>query len=108
PLSPVLRAKVDRPGFLGTAGAATGGCADASLYRRFSAAGLANLSFLPQMVAVTPGTEPVGLAAFEAHVLSGLTVEEGGEWQPAVAAAKADGTFFIASHLHCAVGIKPT
>jgi SAM-dependent methyltransferase len=107
PLSPALRTKVDRPGFLGTGGAATGGCADASLYRRFSAAGLTNLNFLPQMVAVTPGIEPVRLAAFEAQVLAGLTAEERGEWQPAVAAAKADGTFFIASHLHCAVGTKP-
>jgi len=59
------------------------------------------------MVAVTPGIEPVRLAAFEAQVLAGLTAEERGEWQPAVAAAKADGTFFIASHLHCAVGTKP-
>ena len=45
PLSPALRAKVDRPGFIGTAGADQAGCADASLYRRFSAAGLTNLTF---------------------------------------------------------------
>src|SRR5262249_60674325 len=39
PLSPALRTKGDRPGVLGTAGAATGGCAGGGRYRRFSAAG---------------------------------------------------------------------
>ena len=67
PLSPALRAKVDRPGFIATAGADQAGCADASLYRRFSAAGLTNLTFLPQLVAVTPGIEPARLATFESQ-----------------------------------------
>ena len=107
PLSPALRAKVDRPGFIGTAGADQAGCADASLYRRFSAAGLTNLTFLPQLVAVTPGIEPARLAAFESQVVAGLTAEETVEWHAGAAAAKADGTFFIASPFHCAVGTKP-
>ena len=107
PLSPALRAKVDRPGFIGTAGADQAGCADASLYRRFSAAGLTNLTFLPQLVAVTPGIEPARLAAFESQIVAGLTAEEKVEWQTGAAAAKADGTFFIASPFHCAVGTKP-
>jgi hypothetical protein len=107
PLTPALRAKVNRPGFIATAGADQAGCADASLYRRFSAAGLTNLTFLPQLVAVTPGIEPARLAAFESQVVAGLTAEETVEWHAGAAAAKADGTFFIASPFHCAVGTKP-
>lgn len=107
PLSPALRAKVDRPGFIATAGADQAGCADASLYRRFGSAGLTNLTFLPQLVAVTPDIESARLAAFEAQIVTGLTAEETAEWRVAVAAAKADRTFFIASPLHCAIGKKP-
>ena len=40
-------------------------------------------------------------------MLANLTATEKAEWQQAVAAAKADGTFFIASPFHCAVGTKP-
>ena len=101
PLSPALRAKVDRPGFIGTAGADQAGCADAGLYRRFSTAGLSNLTFLPQLVAVTPGIEPARLAAFESQIVTGLTAEEKVEWQTGAAAAKTDGTFFIASPFLC-------
>jgi SAM-dependent methyltransferase len=107
PLSAALRAKMDSPGFIATAGADQAGCADASLYRRFSAVGLTNLTFLPQLVAVTPDIEPARLGAFEAQIVAGLTAEETAEWQVAAAAAKADRTFFIASPLHCAVGTKP-
>jgi SAM-dependent methyltransferase len=107
PLSAALRAKMDSPGFITTAGADQAGCADASLYRRFSAAGLTNLTFLPQLVAVTPDIEPGRLGAFEAQIVAGLTTEEKAEWRVATATAKADGTFFIASPLHCAVGTKP-
>jgi hypothetical protein len=98
---------MDRPGFITTAGADQAGCADASLYHRFSAAGLTNLTFLPQLVPVTPSIEPARFAAFEAQIVAGLTAEEKAEWRVAAATAKADGTFFIASPLHCAVGTKP-
>src|SRR5207253_2915356 len=74
PLSPALRAKVDRPGFIGTAGADPAGCADASLYRRFSAAGLPNLTFLPQLVAVTPVIWPARLSPFGSPMVGGLTI----------------------------------
>jgi hypothetical protein len=59
------------------------------------------------LVAVTSGIEPARLAAFESQILASLTVEETAEWQAAAAAAKADGTFFIASPFHCAIGTKP-
>jgi hypothetical protein len=52
-LSPALRAKVDRAGVLG-AGVSPTGCADASLYRRFCAAGLVDLRFFPQHVSAMP------------------------------------------------------
>jgi hypothetical protein len=36
-----------------------------------------------------------------------LTPAEAATFQQAVAAAEADGTFFIAQAYHCAVGTKP-
>jgi SAM-dependent methyltransferase len=106
PVSAELRAKAGRPGSIG-AGAAAGGCADASLYNRFAAAGLTKLNFFPQFVAVAPTIEPVRLASLEQQILAALTAEETAEWRKAVALAQADGTFFIASPHHCAVGTKP-
>jgi SAM-dependent methyltransferase len=106
PLSPDLRAKVSRPGQLG-AGAAQAGCADASLYRRFRAAGLTNLRFFPQLVAVTPEIEPARIDVFETQILGVLAAEEATEWRQAAITARAEGTFFIASPFHCAVGTKP-
>jgi SAM-dependent methyltransferase len=106
PLTPALRDKVNRPGYLG-AGLAQTGCADAGLYRRFRAAGLTELHFLPQLVAVNADIEPARLTAFEQQILLTLTPEETAEWQQAASAAKAEGTFFIAQPHHCAVGIRP-
>ena len=105
PLSPSLRAKVNRP-YVG-AGAAQAGCADASLYRRFRAAGLTDTKFFPQLVAITPAIEPVRLAGLEPLFLAALSPEEAAEWRAAAASARADGTFFIATPHHCAVGTKP-
>jgi len=62
---------------------------------------------VPQLVAVTPDIEPARLAAFESQIVTDLTAEEKVEWQTGAAAAKTDGTFFIASPFHCAVGTKP-
>ncbi len=56
PLSAELRSKTGRPGLV-TSEVTSGGCADASLYQRFHAAGLTQLTFYPQFVAVTPATE---------------------------------------------------
>jgi len=105
PVSAELRAKAGRPGSIG-AGAAAAGCADASLYNRFEAAGLTDLRFFPQLVAVAPTIEPVRLASMEQQILATLTAEEAAEWREAAALAKADGTFFIASPHYCAVGTK--
>jgi ubiquinone/menaquinone biosynthesis C-methylase UbiE len=106
PLSPALRAKVDRAGVLG-AGVSPTGCADASLYRRFCAAGLVDLRFFPQHISAIPEIEPIRAAGLEQQVRALLSADELAEWDQAAAAAKAEGSFFIASPNHCAVGTKP-
>ena len=68
PISASLRAKVDRPGLIG-AGVAAAGCADASLYRRFHAAGLTGLRCFPQLVAMTP-TEVSVFTIFQQQILA--------------------------------------
>jgi SAM-dependent methyltransferase len=104
-LGPALKAKVEAPGAQKGSGVAARGCADATVCRRFHAAGLTNLNVFPQFQTVTPA-EP-RLAGFEQQLLAMLSGEEAQEWQSAVAQAKAEGTFFIAMPLHCAVGTKP-
>ena len=104
PLDPALKAKVDAPGIIG-GGAAPGGVADMSLYRRLAALGLTNLKCFPQMVAVVPGSERI--ERYQQQILAALTAAETEAFRRAVAQAEADGTFFIAQAYHCAVGTKP-
>ncbi len=104
PLAPALKAKVDAPGIIG-GGAAPNGVADMSLYRRLAALGLTGLKCFPQMVSVVPGSERI--ERYQQQILAALTPAETATWHDAVAAAKADGTFFIAQSYHCAVGTKP-
>jgi SAM-dependent methyltransferase len=106
PLSPELRSKVNRPGLIG-GDVTAGGCADASLYTRFHAAGLTQLRCFPQLVAVTPEFEPSRLASFEQRILSILSSEETTEWREEVVRAKSEGTFLFALPHHCAIGTKP-
>ena len=47
------------------------------------------------------------IAVMKQRILASLTEEESAEWKAAVAQAEADGTFFISTPHHCAVGIKP-
>jgi SAM-dependent methyltransferase len=104
PLAATLKAKVDAPGIIG-GGAAPRGVADMSLYRRLAALGLTGLKCFPQLVSVVPGSERI--ERYQQQILAALTPGEANTWQQAVAAAKADGTFFIAQAYHCAVGTKP-
>ena len=100
PLRPELKLKVEvLPN--GTAGPK--GCADASLYQRFCAAGLRNVHMLPQL-ATYPGARA---HAADERVQAALSPAELAEWQTVVAPAEAAGTFFIALPFHCAVGTKP-
>ena len=105
PISTALRAKVNRPGLIG-AGVADVGCADASLYRRFHMAGLTDLKCFPQLVAITPA-EVSRFTISQQQILATLTAEEAAEWRSAAARAEVEGTFFIATGHHCAVGTKP-
>jgi ubiquinone/menaquinone biosynthesis C-methylase UbiE len=104
PLNPALKAKVDAPGIIG-GGAAPKGVADMSLYRRLAALGLTGLKCFPQLVSVVPGSERI--ERYQQQILAALTPAEAETWHQAVAAAKADGTFFIAQAYHCTVGAKP-
>jgi SAM-dependent methyltransferase len=104
PLDPALKAKVDAPGIIG-GGAAPKGVADMSLYHRLASLGLTGLKCFPQLVSVVPGSERI--ERYQQQVLAALTPAEAKTWQQAVAAAKANGTFFIAQAYHCAVGTKP-
>ena len=76
-----------------------------SLYRRMAALGLTGLKCFPQLVSVVPGSERI--ERYAQQILAALTSAEAEKWHHAVAAAKADGTFFIAQAYHCAVGTKP-
>jgi SAM-dependent methyltransferase len=101
-LPPALKAKVDRPGIGG--GVSAGGCADASLYQRFRTAGLSQLHFFPQIMALTP-EYPI-FAVLLQQIAARLSSEEATEWRQAVARAELEGTFFIGFPAHCAVGTK--
>jgi SAM-dependent methyltransferase len=105
PLSAAIRAKIDRPGLV-SGGMSPVGCADATLYRRFQTAGLNELACFPQFVSVHPA-ELSRITNFKLRMLAALTETEREEWRSAVAQAEANGTFFIASSHHCAVGTKP-
>jgi ubiquinone/menaquinone biosynthesis C-methylase UbiE len=105
PLSPSTRAKADKPG-MASGGMDPAGCADASLYQRFRAAGLTGLSFFPQFATIAP-EEVSRITIIKEKILATLTQAEAAEWRAAVAQAEGDGTFFIAAVYHCAVGTKP-
>jgi len=104
PLSAEMRSKVTIPGLFG-AGVAPGGCADASLYSRFSKAGLTQLRCFPQFNTVTPA-EP-RLRMLQQQALTALDKQQSIEWQRVITQAETEGTSFIAMPHHCAVGTKP-
>jgi SAM-dependent methyltransferase len=103
PLGAATKAKVEAPGLFG-AGVVPSGCADASLYARFRAAGLTDLHLFPQLTAVNP--DDPRFPMFRQQALGALAGDEVAEWRRAVAEAEAAGTLFIAMPHHCAVGTK--
>lgn len=104
-LSAATRAKTDRPGLVNV-GVAAAGCADASLYRRFRAAGLTELNCFPQLVNVTPADRSRFPIA-QQRILADLAAPEAAEWRAAAVQAEVDGTFFFAAGHHCAIGTRP-
>jgi ubiquinone/menaquinone biosynthesis C-methylase UbiE len=104
PLRAELKSKAEAPG-----GARPGvdpqGCGDASLYRRFRKAGLAQVKMIPHLAAYD---DQANLENYQGYILAVLSPEEVKEWQLAVAQTESEGTFFIATPFHCAVGTKPS
>ena len=82
------------------------GVADASLYRRMRAAGLAELTCFPTMVTLDRPDGPIWRYR-EDHVLSQLAPEETRTWVAARDAARAAGVLLTAHAMHAAVGVKP-
>lgn len=102
PLSSELKQKVDAASLFG-GNVDDGGCADASLYRRFTQAGLENVTMMPQWANHKDGERLQYLHDRIESLLSGAELTE---WRSAVAEAREQETFFISEPFHCAVGRK--
>ncbi len=102
-LSPALKARIESPPWVDDRGHPQG-CDDASLYQRFARLGLTNTKMFPY---ISTFSEPIRLQFLQGGILPTLTAEEAAEWRAAANQAVADGTFFIATPFHCAVGTKP-
>jgi SAM-dependent methyltransferase len=88
------------------AGADEHGCADASLYRRFAAAGLSDLVMGPQYGADTAQRSPERLRLFVGRVAQGLSSDEARQFRDSVKRATSAGTMVWAEPYHCAVGTR--
>jgi hypothetical protein len=101
PLPPSLHARICRP----AGGVSEGGCADASLLRRMSAAGLAQVQGGPAWAWLQPGNRYWEITM--SQVLGGLTAEEVGIWQERLDRARREGLpVCYAQPYYCAVGVK--
>ena len=87
-------------------GAADHGCADASLYQRFRAAGLHDLKMGPQLATHKPADGVEFQRNFSARILQGLAGAEAEECRALLARAIGDGTFLWADPYHSAVGTR--
>ena len=105
PLRPELRAKLAT---ISRFAAAARGCADASLYRRFRALGLTEVTMGPRFAVDDPVAHGRDRRAMiEATMQAALDPAEVPEWRAAVAQAEADGSYLWSLAYHCAVGTKP-
>jgi hypothetical protein len=103
-LSRELLARVDAAP---RAGAEEHGCADASLYSRFRAAGLTNLRMGPQLGANQPEPGSSLFTSFSNRILQVLDPDDAQQFRAAIAKAVENGTLAWAEPYHCAVGGKP-
>ena len=101
PVSAAIKEKVEAP----VPSVGIGGCADASLYRRFGQSGLVDLKLFPPTMTVS---DPEGYTwkYYEPYLFSMLSEAETAEWHAAKAQAIADNSILLARWLHCAVGTK--
>jgi ubiquinone/menaquinone biosynthesis C-methylase UbiE len=102
PLRAELKAKVEAPGWADESGHPQG-CDEASLYPRMHRAGLTQIKMFPQLATFDGASR---LQNLQASLLPTLNAEEAAEWRAAVAQGEAEGTYFIATPFHCAVGTK--
>ena len=102
PLNQSLKDRIESPPWVDDRGHPQG-CDDASLYSRFSRLGLTNTKMFPFISTFSDNDR---LQFLQGGILPTLTEEEAAEWRAAVEQAEADGTFFIATPFHCAVGTK--
>jgi ubiquinone/menaquinone biosynthesis C-methylase UbiE len=102
-LRPELKSKVESPPWTNDTGHELG-CDDATLYRRFRRSGLSGIIMFPHMSTFTEGSR---LEVLQTTILPTLSPEEAEEWEAAVTQAREEGTFFISTPFHCAVGTKP-
>ena len=103
PLPATLKARLEAPGAWG-GGAATEGCADASLYGRLRNAGLMLTKISPQLVVFDGDFAADDL---NINILPLLNPTELSAWQSAMTSGRKATTFFLANPFHCAVGSKP-
>ena len=104
PLSAELKQRVQAPG----GAVAQGGCADASLYRRFREAGLRETRIGPQFLSLQP-TDGRGvlLRRILEGMASALDPGDATRFAEAVADATENGVLSVAWPHHCASGVKP-
>jgi ubiquinone/menaquinone biosynthesis C-methylase UbiE len=102
PLRADLKARIEAPGWHDTSSHAQG-CDESSLYRRMHQAGLTDIKMFPQFAAFD---EAPRLQQLQATILPTLSPADTQDWHTAMAQATAEGTFFIATPFHCAVGTK--
>ncbi len=101
PLPESLRRRATRP----TGGVTADGCADASLLERMHEAGLKDVQGGPAWAWVHPGSRYWDTMI--ATMLGGLTADEAGSWNEALAQALAAGRpVCYAQPYHCAAGLK--
>jgi len=103
-LPEALHRKLNALGPKTGSGASQGGVADGSLYRRMTDAGLVDIQKFPQLAIYEEGDR---LDSVIVRLTSMLSGDEAAACRAAVAAARADGTLFVAEPFHSAVGIKP-
>ena len=102
PLSPALKARIESPPWVEDRGHPMG-CDDASLYQRFSRLGLTNVRMFPF---ISTFSDRMRLQFLQGGILPTLSADEAVKWRAAVERAEANGTFFISTPFHCAVGTK--
>ncbi len=102
PLSQALKTRIESSPWVDDRGHPQG-CDDATLYQKFAQLGLTDLRMYPF---ISTFSDPTRLQFLEGGILPTLNAEEAAEWRAAVAQARADGTFFISTPFHCAVGRK--